>query len=90
MNGVENKVTISASEGDFTSSYKKIKIVLHGSRADKISFNGKTRALSHHIHSFFAPLEKYDPINEPDSMGEENVKVGFAQYTSEKIELSWS
>lgn len=90
MKGVENKVTISASEGDFTSPYKKIKIVLHGSSAEKVSFNGKTLALSHQVHSFFAPLEKYDPINEPDSMGEENVKVTFAEYTSEKIELSWS
>jgi alpha-glucosidase len=89
MNGFKNTVTISASEGDFISSYKKIKIVLHGSSADKISFNGMTLKLTSQVHSFFAPLEKYDPINEPDSMGEENVRVAFAEYTSEKIELSW-
>jgi alpha-glucosidase len=90
MNGFENKVTISASEGDFTSSYTKIKIVLHGSPADKILVNGHSLALTHHVHSFFSPLEKYDPINEPDSMGEENVRETSTEYTVEKIELSWS
>jgi alpha-glucosidase len=90
MSGSENKITITKSEGDFNALYKKLKLVIHGSDANLLSINGKNLGLDHHIHSFFAPLEKYDPINEPDSMGEENVKVASTDYTSEKIELSWS
>jgi hypothetical protein len=40
--------------------------------------------------SFFTPLEKYDPINDPESMGSELVVMGRASYTSEEITVSWS
>lgn len=89
MFGANNKVIISKREGDFKSSYKKIKFVLHGSDVDSLSINGKNLGLTHHVHSFFAPLEKYDPINEPDSMGEENVKIVTTEYTDEGLEISW-
>jgi hypothetical protein len=39
--------------------------------------------------SFFAPLEKYDPINEPDSMGEELVKLAIAPYSQQQTEITW-
>ncbi|MBK7653612.1 MAG: glycoside hydrolase family 31 protein [Flammeovirgaceae bacterium] len=93
MSGSENKITITKSEGDFNALYKKLKLVIHGSDANLLSINGKNLGLDHHIHSFFAPLEKYDPINEPDSMGERkllNIRRASTGYTSEKIELSWS
>lgn len=89
MSGSENKITITKSEGDFQSSYKKIKLVLHGSDANLLSINGKNLGLDHHIHSFFAPLERYDPINEPASMGEENVKIAAIEYTNEALEIKW-
>ena len=89
MNGAQNKVIVSKSEGDFKSSYKKIKIILHGTNTDSVSVNGKNLEISYHLHSFFAPLEKYDPINEPDSMGEEKVRITTIDYTDANLEISW-
>ncbi len=87
--GYENKVVISKNEGGYKSLFKRIKFVLHGTEANTLSCNGTILSLTHHVHSFFAPLEKYDPINAPDSMGEENVKIAVTEYSDELIELSW-
>ncbi len=85
----ENKVVISAGEGDYQTDFKTIRVVLHGAYADEVSFNGAKQKLTHQVHSFFSPLEKYDPINEPDSMGEENVKVATRTYSQSQIEITW-
>ncbi|HCZ36214.1 MAG TPA: glycoside hydrolase family 31, partial [Cytophagales bacterium] len=87
--GSQNKVIIGKSEGAFKTSYRKLKIVLHGSAAAQISVNGKQFAATEIQHSFFAPLEKYDPINEPDSMGEETVRFMETDYTDEQLEIRW-
>lgn len=87
--GAEKKLTISAGEGTYIPSYKKIKLVFHGSKENQVTVNGASVAISDHTHSFFTPLEKYDPINDPDSMGEEAVKVGHIAYTSGEITVTW-
>jgi alpha-glucosidase len=89
MRGSENKVILSASEGNYIPPFKKIKIVLHGTKANVLNVNGNPLSLVSHVHSYFSPLEKYDPINEPDSMGEEDVKVTAIEYINDKIEISW-
>lgn len=86
----ENKVVVTAEEGDYQTDFKTIKVVLHGSQADEISFNSNSQKLTHQMHSFFAPLEKYDPINDPDSVGEECVKASTTTYSSSQIEIIWS
>jgi alpha-glucosidase len=87
--GVQNLVVIGKAEGSFKTSYKKLKIVLHGSSASQATINGKLFTLNESQHSFFAPLEKYDPINEPDSMGEEPVRWFETDYTDTQIEIRW-
>jgi hypothetical protein len=34
-------------------------------------------------------MEKYDPINDPESMGEEDVKVAMAAYSIGRMEIRW-
>lgn len=89
MMGSENRVILSSSEGNYKTHFKKIKFVLHGATANSLTVNGTVMPLINLIHSYFAPLEKYDPINEPASMGEEDVKVVTTDYTDDKIEISW-
>lgn len=87
--GSQNLVVIGKTEGAFKPSYRKLKIVWHGSDAQQTTINGKQFTLTESQHSFFAPLEKYDPINEPDSMGEEPVRWAEIEYISDQIEISW-
>ncbi|GIL24055.1 MAG: alpha-glucosidase [Bacteroidota bacterium] len=87
--GAENKVIFAKASGAFKTSYQKLKIFLHGSNADKVTINGTQVELTESQHSFFAPLEKYDPINEPDSMGEETIRWCETDYTDEQLEIHW-
>lgn len=84
-----NKVIISPEEGDYKTDFKTIRVFLHGANAEEISFNGVKQKLTNQVHSFFAPLEKYDPINDPDSMGEEHVKLATTEYREDEFEIHW-
>lgn len=86
----ENKLSVGKSEGSYHEHFTKLKFIFHGFSAHEVTVNGEKKSVTQFNHSFFAPLEKYDPINDPDSMGEESVKLVEADYTAEKIEVSWS
>lgn len=86
----ENKVMVGAEEGNYQTDFKTMKIVLHGIQADRITIQGDHQSLEHQVHSFFTPLEKYDPFSDPDSMGEEPVNVALRAYDSSQIEITWS
>ena len=85
----DNKVVVSPEEGHHQTSFKTMKVVLHGSTSEEVTIHGTRQKLTSQLHSFFAPLQKYDPIKEPDSMGEENVKVITSVYSVSQIEITW-
>ncbi|MBS1559548.1 MAG: DUF4968 domain-containing protein [Bacteroidetes bacterium] len=85
----EKKLTIGKTEGSFKINKKEIRFVLHGFPVDQLQVNGQATTLVSENHSFFTPLEKYDPINDPESMGEEPVKTFTTPYTDHTIELQW-
>ncbi|MCW5912820.1 MAG: DUF4968 domain-containing protein [Cyclobacteriaceae bacterium] len=87
--GSQNRVVVGEAEGAFKTSYQKLKVVWHGTQAAQVTINGKILPLKQENHSFFTPLEKYDPINDPDSMGEEPVCWMETAYTDERIEIRW-
>ncbi len=83
------KVTLSACEGTFKPHHTMLKLVLHHFDENEVVMNGERKSLQWHKNSFFTPLEKYDPIADPDSMGEENVKSATVKYNSSTMEISW-
>ncbi len=88
--GQARKVTVGATEGSFQSSFKTLKIVVHGANHVKqLHANGKKVVASPVINAFFLPLEKYDPIIDPDSMGEEHVVEATVPLTREAVEITW-
>lgn len=87
--GSENRLILHATEGNYAVPYTQIKFIFHHLLANEVYIHGERKALQHTPHSFFSPLEKYDPINAPDSMGEEWVKSISVNYTAEKIEVNW-
>jgi len=87
--GNENKLIINKSEGSLKERFTKLKFIFHGLNPNDVTINGERKSLEQFHHSFFSPLEKYDPINDPDSMGEEWVKATQVDYSTGKIEVSW-
>lgn len=84
-----SKLILSETEGTYTSLYKTIKLMLHGFETNEIIRNGAKYPLSTISHSFFVPLEKYDPIHDPDSFGEEPLKTTTIAYTKEEVIFTW-
>lgn len=82
-------VTLSAVDGTYQPSYQKIKLVFHNCPATAANINGSLHPLTPQTQSYFSPLEKYDPIHEPDSMGEEPVHTLTIPYSLAAIEISW-
>jgi hypothetical protein len=54
-----------------------------------LKVNGKKVSTKVGEHSFFTPLAKYDPINDPDSMGSETVTSVEAPFTAEPLTIEW-
>lgn len=85
----QKKIIVEKTEGVYNGQYQNLKLVFHGfENLKSIRINGQIQKTESAVNSFFLPLEKYDPINDPDSMGEENVLQISLPYSSERIEIA--
>ncbi|HZY82072.1 MAG TPA: glycoside hydrolase family 31 protein [Cyclobacteriaceae bacterium] len=71
-------LTLTECVGNYKPSWKTIRIFLHGFA----KVNGFTED---NTFSFFTPIEKYDPINDPEWMGSEPVQWMTIPYSDEQI-----
>ena len=90
-NPVSKNIKLNGTEGAFKTRYRKVRLVLHGfdSALKSVTINGKSTVLIPEINSFFAGLEKYDPIKDPEPAPEENVLVAEFEYQSKEIDIHW-
>jgi alpha-glucosidase len=77
----KSKIVIGAVEGDFKPLTKKIKILLHGFSEKAVVISKKKIPLRKESLEFFLPLEKFDPLYDPDTMGNEDVLEFEIPYT---------
>jgi alpha-glucosidase len=85
-----NTLLLNQAEGSYQPAIKSLKLVLHGDASVKrFMVNGKVVEAQTKTSSFFLPLERYDPINDPDSMGEERVVEATFPYSNEAIKITW-
>jgi len=85
----ENKVVIHAEEGSYKTDFITTRIVLHGIESTVITINGSKLELTTQKNSFFSPFEKYDPFSDPESMGDEYVKVAVVSYEPAHFDIAW-
>jgi len=78
----KSQLTLTRSEGNYKSPWKTIVVTLHG--FDLLS-NSALKEFS-----YFTPIEKYDPINDPEWMGSETVQMITLPYTDEQLEVRLS
>ena len=75
------ELKVGATKGSYASRYKQLTIVLHGFvQAARIESGSESKSVSRIEHSFFTPMEKYDPINDPEWMGSEPVATATFSY----------
>ncbi len=87
----KKSITMGSADGGFKSTYKKTKLVLHGfdHTLKQVKVNGQARSLTSASNSFFAGLEKYDPIKDPEPAPTENVLVTEFDYHTNEIAIQW-
>ncbi|HMG88471.1 MAG TPA: glycoside hydrolase family 31 protein [Chryseolinea sp.] len=90
-NAEKREVIFSPVEGNYTSTRKSLKVVLHGmtSHSHSVFVNGIQNNLNADINSFFAALEKFDPIYDPEPAARENVYTVETAYTSDELVIHW-
>lgn len=71
---------LTKQQGDYRSTYRSITVYCHGfeklERANAVEF------------SFFTPIQKYDPINDPEWIGSENVQMMTLPFSVDEILIS--
>lgn len=86
----KRQLTFTETEGNFEPWYRKMTLVFHGFDDVTEVVSGSSRMfLQPTQHSFFRPLEKYDPINDPDAFGHEDVKRCQIEYKPEELIFTW-
>jgi alpha-glucosidase len=85
-----NRLEITAADGSFSSSYRKCTVIMHGfDRLKSVRVNRLDHAVTRRDQSFFTPLEKYDPIKEPDTFGSESVQEFHFQLNASTQVVEW-
>lgn len=87
----ERKILLEKAEGNFKSVYTKVRLVLHGlfNELEEIRINGTAAVISREVNQFFAPLEKFDPIYDPDPAPYSEVYSVEFDYSAEQITVEW-
>jgi alpha-glucosidase len=85
---VKNKIIIGAAEGKYIPQTKTIKVFLHGFNASTIQVSDKKVSLKKEKLELFLPLEKFDPLYDPDTMGDEEVLTFEIPYTRDQITMT--
>lgn len=88
--GDKRSLTLAKQEGNWKGAFATIRIILHGTAStSSINVNGKVAPTKNIRHSFFQALEKYDPLNDPDTMGDEEVFEAIVPWLDDAIEIQY-
>lgn len=83
-----HQLTLGTTEGTYASPYKNLTVVLHGfPKVSQVQWKGQSYAVSESEFSFFTPLEKYDPINDPEWMGAETIQRCTLPYDRQAMDI---
>ena len=68
-----NKIVIGKQEGKYVPVTKTFKVILHSFDIDSAVGDNQSFKLKKETLEFFLPLEKFDPLYDPETMGEEEI-----------------
>jgi len=85
-----NTFVLERAEGTYASPLRRLKLVFHGfTMMNTIRINGQPHDIHPEINRFFAGLEKYDPIKDPEPAPEETVMAIEVPYSADAITFAW-
>lgn len=87
----DRRIVLTRAEGSYKTALKRLKIVWHGlyTQVDEVRINGTPAIPAREINQFFGPLEKFDPIYDPEPAPSEEVYAVELNYSTDRIEIQW-
>ena len=87
--GLAGKLVIEPQLGEYRPAYRKMNFVFHGfSSKLTVALAGKKIKLKSGDHSFFHPMEKFDPLGDAPEVGSEKVHHFAVSYSAGRISLA--
>lgn len=87
---IDDRLTIGEVEGSYQTPVSKIKVVMHGfPPLASIEINDEKVEVLPEVNRFFAGLEKFDPVKDPEPGPEESVQSVVFPFQATAIVLSW-
>ncbi len=90
-NHSERKIILEKAEGKFSTRITRVRLVLHGlfNELNEVRINDTAAGINREINQFFGPLEKFDPIYDPEPAPFEEVYTVEFGYSSDEIVIEW-
>jgi alpha-glucosidase len=87
----DKQIVIHGAQGNYKSGFQKMKLIFHGFGAtvNELKIDGQKKSATPDVNRFFAGLEKFDPIKEPEPAPEENVSTLEFAYGEKEILIQW-
>jgi alpha-glucosidase len=87
----QRKIVLEKAEGAYKSQYRNIKVILHGlfNEIDQVKINGRAASILKETNRFFSPLEKFDPIYDPEPAPFSEVYAVAFDYSTDQIVIEW-
>jgi alpha-glucosidase len=87
----ERSIILHAASGRYASPITQLKIVFHGifNELTEVRVNNTPTVVSIEVNQFFGPLEKFDPIYDPEPAPFEDVYSVTVDYSSEEMTIKW-
>ncbi|WP_268123329.1 TIM-barrel domain-containing protein [Roseivirga pacifica] len=91
QNGAEKTLTIGASQGEFNTTFRSVKIYLHGFNATEFSINGASADIQRENIRLIDPITEFDPL--PQRAKKDYLIHSIAtlstELTNSEIKITW-
>jgi alpha-glucosidase len=87
----ENRFTLHATEGKYTSPFRKLAVYLHGfAELDSLTTNGNVQAIQQKEYRFVQPITNFDPVNAmPEGPKITSLKYITTHYDQKQMDIRW-
>ncbi|OEK05834.1 glycoside hydrolase family 31 protein [Roseivirga misakiensis] len=92
FDGEQNSLVLDDKEGAFTSTFKNLKVYLHGFEATEFEINGVAASLQQEDIRLIDPITEFDPLPQRDKKDYliRGVKFLTTEFIDSEIRIKWS
>jgi alpha-glucosidase len=90
--GASHELILEAAEGNFTSTFERLKLILHGFEkeiGDTVSLNGQVLTVTDESLALLDPLPNFDPLGKPILQVVQQNKTISCPLVNQRMVFTW-